>query len=190
MSPRATSMAAFARALALLVPLVSVPAGSASVAASSPASLTAPADARLQASAPSSAPASASTRGALGKPAANDPVRTHIVRAVRQHRAFSALKGQSLDIRRIWVSTHWGYLCALVRKPDGAYQGTEGAWDVLQIVLQREGEVWTPAARLDGLSESSQQVQCASDAQGQITDAFLSELASNPALALRPGSPP
>jgi hypothetical protein len=178
MSPRAPLMATFAHAWALLLLMLMLSVST--WAATAAASLPAPADA--------SAPSSAAYSGALGKPAANDPVRAHIVRAVRQHPALSALKGQRLDIRRIWVSAHWGYLCTLVVTPGGVYQGSEGAFEVLQIVLQREGEVWTPVARLDGLSESSRRVQCASDAQGQITEAFLSDLASKPALTLKPRS--
>jgi hypothetical protein len=182
MSQRAPFVVTFAHALALLLSMLSVAAWATTAASPSPA----PADTGVQASAPSSTAASST----MGKPAAHDPVRAHIVRAIRQHPALSALQGQRLDIRRIWVSAHWGYVCTLVVTPGGVYQGSEGAFEVLQIVLQREGEVWTPVARLDGLSESSRRVQCASDAQGQITEAFLSDLASNQALALKPRSQP
>jgi hypothetical protein len=119
-----------------------------------------------------------------GKPGRDDPVRKDIVAAVRHHPAFDRFKGSKLDIRRIWASEQWGYLCMLVIDKDGRHQGTDGAYDVHQIVLRHDEGKWTPVAQIDGLSESSKTVQCAADPSGRITDAFLQGVADNPHLAL------
>lgn len=119
-----------------------------------------------------------------GKPAPNDPVRTHIVDAARQLPRLSRQTGTRLDIRRIWASARFGYLCTLLIDKDGQYARTAGAYEVHQIVLTREGDKWTPVAGIDGLSESLKHVQCASGTDGQITDAFLESVANNPSLTL------
>ena len=119
-----------------------------------------------------------------GKPKANDPVRKDIVAAVRKHPAYAGLTGDKLDIRRIWASEHFGYVCMLVIGKDGQHQRTDDAYNVHQIVLKHDADTWTPVAHIDGFSESIKQVQCASDAHGEVTDAFLEEVANNPHLAL------
>jgi hypothetical protein len=119
-----------------------------------------------------------------GKPGRDDPVRKEIVAAVRQHPVFGPFKGSKLDIRRIWASERWGYLCMLVIDKDGQPRRTDDAYDVHQIVLRHDDGKWTPVAQIEGLSESSKAVQCATDASGQITDAFLEGVAGNPHLAL------
>jgi hypothetical protein len=119
-----------------------------------------------------------------GKPKPNDPVRKDIVAAIRNHPAYAGLKGSKLDIRRIWASERFGYVCMLVIDKDGQHQRTDDAYTVHQIVLKHEADKWAPVAHIDGFSESSKQVQCASDAHGKVTDAFLEEVANNPHLAL------
>ncbi|MGC4061972.1 MAG: hypothetical protein QM749_14410 [Aquabacterium sp.] len=119
-----------------------------------------------------------------GKPRRDDPVRKDIVAAVRHHPAFDKFRGSKLDIRRIWASERFGYVCMLVVGKDGQHQGSDGAYDVHQIVLRHDDGKWTAVAQIEGLSESSKAVQCAADPSGQITDAFLEDVAGNPHLAL------
>lgn len=119
-----------------------------------------------------------------GKPGRDDPVRKDIVAAVRHHPAFGKFKGSKLDIRRIWASEQWGYLCMLVIGQDGQHLRTDEAYQVHQIVLRHDEGKWTPVAQIEGLSESSKAVQCAADPSGQITDAFLEGVASNPHMGL------
>lgn len=147
------------------------------------------------------------------KPAPNSPDRQAIVSAVRQHPKLGpALASSSLDIRRIWASDKYGFICLLpVSKKDHAHQRSGDAYVVQQIVLinKQQGlhaaarsasastggeppatttespkKQWQAVARIDGLSESVKQVQCATDPQGQLSDEFLESIASNPAMAL------
>jgi hypothetical protein len=121
-----------------------------------------------------------------GKPDRHDPVRKELVAAIRRHPAFAAWRGETLDIRRVWVSETHGYVCTLVKHPDGSYRMTDDVFDVHQIVLKPIEGRWTAVADMAGFSESRRQVQCATDPQGQVDDAFLEALASNPQMALNP----
>lgn len=137
------------------------------------------------------------------KPAPTSPVRAALINAIRHHPTLGpALAGSTLDIRRIWASDQYGFVCLLlVNKKDHQHQRDGDAYVVQQIVLLNKkmraeenkdarakgGEAtWQAIAHIDGLSESSKRVQCASDPQGQITDAFLESIANNPSMALAP----
>lgn len=109
-----------------------------------------------------------------------DPVRKDVIADLRKHPSFAqALKDVRLDVRRIWASSQYAYLCALPIDLRGRYQMTDGWYDVYQVVLKRQNDSWVMTARVDGLSEVLKDVQCLSDAQGNITDAFLEEAASD-----------
>jgi hypothetical protein len=108
--------------------------------------------------------------------------RKAIIAAVRRHPAFSHLKDVKLDVRRIWASSRFAYLCVLPIQLNGRYDQKAGLYDVYQIALKREDDAWVPAARVDGYSESIKNMQCLAPADGQITDAFLETMAANPGL--------
>jgi hypothetical protein len=138
----------------------------------------------------------ASSNAQAAKLSHNAPVRQALVAAIRHHPTLgAALADSTLDIRRIWASDKYGFVCLLpVSKKDRQHQQQGDAYVVQQIVLTRKAHAtgddnkraatWQAVAHIDGLSESTRRVQCASDPRGQITDEFLEGIASNPAMAL------
>lgn len=140
------------------------------------------------------------------KPAPNAPVRQALISAIRHHPTLGpALADSTLDIRRVWASDKYGFVCLLpVSKKGRTHQQQGDAYVVHQIVLvrkqapaaekadqqllqqppQQAPTTWQAVAHIDGLSESVKRVQCASDAQGQISDEFLESVANNPSMAL------
>lgn len=123
------------------------------------------------------------------KPAPNAPVRKELVEAIRHDATLGPpLQGHTLDIHQMWASDRWGYVCLIAVDKDGRHErASDGeTFVVQQIVLEKKSESdgWVPVARIDGLSQSVRKLQCASDASGQINDAFLESVATNPSMAL------
>lgn len=105
------------------------------------------------------------------------PLRKTLIESVRSSEDYSYLKGTKFQIKRIWASGNWAYLCALAIEEHGEIQSTDGQPDLYQIVLKREGGNWVPVANMDGPTTEGQKPVCSIAARGELSEVTLKALA-------------
>lgn len=102
-----------------------------------------------------------------------DPQRKVILDDIRSQ--LNGYQGSRFDVKRIWASDQWAYVCALIIS-DGYYQRTDEAYDVDEFIARKQGGKWRLQARNGGLAGSKQQVDCQMIAGKTLSDATLQVL--------------
>lgn len=88
------------------------------------------------------------------------PERKAILDSIRSTERFSYLAGTQFDVKKIWASKNYAYVCALVINKDGQYNRTDEQLDVYQVILVKQKDQWIPKAEASGLADKPSITAC------------------------------